>query len=309
MSSDHAEPAPPLQPEDLALAAAMAVFRPRALSPDFLDHLLLHLELAVSDAMAASPPESSPMPLDASLLAFEHELRSLRPLDMDFPTGQRVLNALTAEMSPRSEGFSVIEGTGPTSAAPARRRWSAAAPWAAAAGLVAAGWAALPHLPRFGSVSTPVAHSSYIPFAPYSGEKGTVDPVFIVNRTDSGDRIFGGAQSASTYRPPSVTLPESPVPRGHLNVVAFDLPEDYCRQLGISHGVGIRELGAGGPARIHGLEVGDIILRINGAPVSSADDLAVMIRNSAPGSLVTLKVLRGRLIGEITVRLGNAPSA
>jgi hypothetical protein len=315
MSSEHPEPAPPLQPEDLALAAELSSLSARPPSPGFLDHLLLHLELAVSDAVATSSPESIPMPLDASLLAFEHELRSLRPLEVDFPTGQRVLNALQDEMSPRADTFPVIRGTGPAAPAPAaappatRRRWTVAAPWASAAALVAIGWTALPHLPRLGTTPPTVSSAGLIPFAPDSGEKGTVDRVFLVNRPDPGEAIFGGAQSASIYRPASVIIPESPVRYGHLNVVAFDLPDEYCRQAGISHGVGIRELGAGGPAKTHGLEVGDIILRINGAPVGSADELAVMIRNSAPGSVVKFKVLRGRLIGDIAVRLGHAPSA
>lgn len=310
MSPEHSEPAPPLQPEDFALATTLGSLRPRAASPDFLDRLLLHLELAVSDEMADSPPDSPPMPLDASLLAFEHQLRSLRPLDMDFPTGQRVLQALEAEMRPAPPAFTVLNGTAPAQPEPARRRWTAAAtPWAAAAALVAASWVALPYLPRTGSGQVAAAHSSLIPFAPYSGEKGSVDPIFIVNRKDPGDRVFGVPHTASTFRTPSVSIPEAPLAYGHLNVIAFDLPEEYCRQLGIPHGVGIRELGAGGPAKTHGLEVGDIILRINGAPVGSAEDLAVMIRNSTPGSIVTLKVLRGRMIGELPVRLGAAPSA
>jgi hypothetical protein len=307
MSPDHSEPAPPLQPEDLALASSLGSLRPRAASPDFLDHLLHQLDPAFSDEMAASSPESAPMPLDASLLAFEHELRGLRPLDMDFPTGQRVLHALQAEMSPPAPSFTVLGSAPPPE--PARRRWAAATPWAAAAALVAAGWVALPYLPRTGAGQFTAAHSSLIPYAPLSGEKGSVDLVFPTTRTDLSDRVFGVPHTASSFRTPSVSIPEAPAPNGHLNVIAFDLPEEYCQQLGIKNGVGIRELGVGGPAKTHGLEVGDIIIRINGAPVGSAEDLAVMVRNSQPGSVVTLKVLRGRMIGEIPVRLGAAPSA
>lgn len=315
MSPDHPEPAPPLEPEDLALESTLTRLRPRGATPDFLDRLLYHLELTVSDDTAASSPDSPPMPLDASLLAFEHELRALRPLDMDFPTGQRVLQALAREMTPAAPpAFSVL--TGADRSAPPRRQWAAALPWAAAAALVAVSWVALPYLRTSGHIAS-ATDTGLIPFAPHTGEKGSVALVFPTpGRPDPFRMPFGDKLDAGTLKsgndawsPRAPTIPEATSPYGHLDVTTFDLPDEYCAKLGIKNGIGILSMGAGGPASTQGLEVGDIILRINGAPVSTADEFSVMIKNSAPGSTITLKVLRGRLIGEIPVRLASAPSA
>jgi len=309
MSPDHHEPAPPLQPEDLTLEASLHGLRPRVAPTDFLDRLLYHLELSASDEVAVSAANSPPMPLDASLLAFEHELRSLRPLDIDFPTGQRVLRALEAEMAPAAPAFEVLGGQ--SRPAPTRNRWAAATPWATAAALVAAAWVVMPHIPRTTTGPVVVTHANLIPFA---GEKGSVVPVFPVSPRSvhfgsPNYQLFAGDKGAPSMR--SLTIPEAPAPQAEaqLDVSIFNLPEEYRHRLGITHGVAISGLGEGGPASTHGLEIGDIILRLNGAPVGSTEELSVMIKNSAPGSIVTLQVLRGRLIGDIRVRLETAPSA
>lgn len=314
MSSDHPEPAPPLEPEDHALETSLHALRPRTVAPIFLDHLLNHLELVVSDELAASSPDSPPMPLDASLLAFEHELRSLRPVDFDFPTGQRVLTALQQEMnatSPAAAAFSALPGLQRPAS---RTRWSSPAmPWAAAAALVAASWIALPYLPRAGGGMARANDSGLIPFASRSGEKGSVALVFPVQPQN---QIFGtpGGQPVNAERNPgsplrSFSIPEATSQYGLLGVDSFNLPPEYCEKVGIAQGVGVLYVVNGGPAWTHGVEAGDIILRINGAPVSAVDELAVMVKNSVPGTTMTLRVLRGRAVMDISVRLGSAPSA
>jgi hypothetical protein len=311
MSPDQPEPAPPLDAEDITLEASLPSLRPRSATPDFLERLHLHLEMTVSDETAASSPDSPPMPLDASLLAFEHELRLLRPLEMDFPTGQRVLRALESEMTPAAAPpFSVLNGG--SQPMTSRRRWSAAAPWAAAAALVAAGMVALPYLPRPGGPAL-ADHQGLIPWAT-TGERGSIALVF---PTTPGTVEFGArsgelrAGDNSGARMGSITIPEVTAPQaeGLLNVTLFNLSDDYRRKREIAHGVAIYSMGDGGPASTQGLEVGDIILRLNGAPVSTAEEFTAMIKNSAPGSVVTLRVLRGRLFGDLRVRLGAAPSA
>lgn len=335
MSPDHPEPAPPLEPEDLTLESSLRLLRPPVVPDAFLDRLLTRLELAVADDHALATSDSPPMPLDSSLLAFEHELRALRPLDMDFPTGQRVLRALEREMTPAlpaaaaTPTFPVLTGS-PRSAP--RRKWAAAMPWAAAAALVALGWVALPLLsPRTTPGLARASEGGLIPYASSSGEKGSVFPVF---PTKPGNEVFG-TPHGQFFNPASSTrslgnleapapygypngwgmrgtawsIPEATSPYGYLNLDLFDLPQEYCEKLGISHGVGIMRMGEGGPASTQGLEVGDIIMRINGAPVSTADEFSVMVKNSEPGSVIILEVMRGRLTGKLRVRLGSAPNA
>jgi membrane-associated protease RseP (regulator of RpoE activity) len=258
------------------------------------------------------------MPLDSSLLAFEKELRSLRPMEMDFPTGQQVWRALEREMSPASAAppaLHLLEGTKPAASAATHSKWNHLSPWAAAAALVLASWVALPHLPHRSTTiaaATETAKAGLIPYADRTSEKGSVAPVFPVSPKlavfgDPASQLVAGNLQRTGL--PSVSIPEATSPYGLLDVDTFDLPEDYCRARGLQHGVALRRVGLGGPASTHGLEVGDIIIRINGAPVSTSEDFAVMVKNSAPGSVMTLKVLRGRLLGEIPVRLGSAPSA
>ena len=316
MSPDPAEPAPPLQPEDMSLEAQLATLPLRPPHPDFLDRLLYHLELTACDELAASAPDSPPMPLDATLLAFESELRALKPLEIDFPTGQRVLQAIASEMAPAAPAFSIVPpaaGTSPAAAAPApaasqRRRWSPAAPWAAAAALVAASWLAFPHLPRNPGATT--AHHSFIPYAADPGNRASVDIVYPVN---PGVRYFGphpGLQTVDTNseRASVIAIPEARARYAFLGVDTFDVSPEDLQKFKLPYGVGISRLEPGGPAATQGLEPGDVILRLNGAPVPSADDFAAMVKNSAPGSTLTLTLFRRNIIGNLTVRLGSAPS-
>ena len=321
MSHDTPEPAPALEPEDITLAASLRPLRPQPLSSRLLNLIISRLECSFSDHTAAQDTGSPPMPLDSSLLAFEKELRSLRPMEMDFPTGQQVWRALEREMSPASSSppaLHILEGAKPTSTATTAapdRKWNHLRPWAAAAALVLASWVALPHLPHRSNTTaaaTETAKAGLIPYADRPSEKGSVAPVFPVSPKlavfgDPASQLVAGNLQRTVL--PSVSIPEATSPYGLLDVDTFDLPEDYCRARGLQHGVALRRVGLGGPASTHGLEVGDIIIRINGAPVSTSEDFAVMVKNSAPGSVMTLKVLRGRLLGEIPVRLGSAPSA
>ena len=321
MSHDTPEPAPALEPEDITLAASLRPLRPQPLPTRLLNLIISRLECSFSDHTAAQDTGSPPMPLDSSLLAFEKELRSLRPMEMDFPTGQQVWRALEREMTPASPSpaaLHILEGAKTTSTAtPAApdRKWNQLRPWAAAAALVLASWVALPHLPHRSTTTaaaTQTAKTGLIPYADRTTEKGSVAPVFPVSPKlavfgDPASQLVAGNLQRTGL--PSVSIPEATSPYGLLDVDTFDLPEDYCRARGLQHGVALRRVGLGGPASTHGLEVGDIIIRINGAPVSTSEDFAVMVKNSAPGSVMTLKVLRGRLLGEIPVRLGSAPSA
>ncbi len=58
-------------------------------------------------------------------------------------------------------------------------------------------------------------------------------------------------------------------------------------------GVAVGEITAGSAAEAAGIQVGDRILRIDGAPVSDLGELAGLVRSKRPGSTVSLDVLRG----------------
>ncbi|MFM7029619.1 MAG: S1C family serine protease [Micrococcales bacterium] len=75
---------------------------------------------------------------------------------------------------------------------------------------------------------------------------------------------------------------------------------------GFSTGAKVESLMAKGPAEKAGLKKGDVVTEFNGKPVATASDLTADVRAEAPGSKVTLTVLRAGTTLKITVTLGNA---
>ena len=65
---------------------------------------------------------------------------------------------------------------------------------------------------------------------------------------------------------------------------------------------------AGSPAARGGVIVGDVILELDGQPVSAPDDLHDLLRGNRVGRPVTLRVLRGGVPTEITVALEERPA-
>ncbi|MHA7133974.1 S1C family serine protease [Oerskovia turbata] len=63
-----------------------------------------------------------------------------------------------------------------------------------------------------------------------------------------------------------------------------------------------------GPAAAAGIQAGDVILSIDGRPVSLSDELIVAIRAKAPGDTVTLRVRTGDQERDVRVVLDEAPS-
>ncbi len=64
----------------------------------------------------------------------------------------------------------------------------------------------------------------------------------------------------------------------------------------------------GGPADAAGLQAGDVIVAIDGDPVTSPDELIVRIRAHSPGDVVTLTVRDGGTDTDLQVTLGESES-
>ncbi|HEX5994964.1 MAG TPA: trypsin-like peptidase domain-containing protein [Jiangellales bacterium] len=60
-----------------------------------------------------------------------------------------------------------------------------------------------------------------------------------------------------------------------------------------------------GPAERAGLRPGDVIVAIDGHPVSTADELVVLLRTRQPGDEVTLRYLRDGVEAEVTLTLDS----
>ncbi|CAB4891462.1 MAG: PDZ domain-containing protein [Actinobacteria bacterium] len=70
-------------------------------------------------------------------------------------------------------------------------------------------------------------------------------------------------------------------------------------------GAVIKEVVSGGAAERAGMKAGDIVISINGVPVSDSSDLTAQVRNLAAGSTTDLVIVRGGKTQTITVTLGE----
>jgi serine protease Do len=104
-------------------------------------------------------------------------------------------------------------------------------------------------------------------------------------------------------------LEHGKVIRGYLGVMIQPVGPDMAKAFGLSHGGGalVGDVKPDSPAAKAGLERGDVILEMNGQPVSGADDLSVRVSQTAPGTSVNLKVFRNGQMRDLTVTLGESP--
>jgi len=100
------------------------------------------------------------------------------------------------------------------------------------------------------------------------------------------------------------------VTRAYLGILPQDVTPDMARAFGgkDTRGALVGDVTAGSPAQKGGVERGDIILEVNGKPVTGANDLRMRISMMEPGSNVNLKVMRNGSEREIALGLGELPT-
>ncbi len=94
--------------------------------------------------------------------------------------------------------------------------------------------------------------------------------------------------------------------RGWLGIVPQDITAEQAEQLGLAQG-GVLLAYVGGPGAQAGLRPGDLLLEVDGAPMSSAQDAIVSIAAHKPGSTLAIKILRGRKTLDINATVGERP--
>ena len=85
-----------------------------------------------------------------------------------------------------------------------------------------------------------------------------------------------------------------------------DLPVQYGALIGSSRGGSA--IIAGSPAEAAGLREGDIIVGLNGEPLTEESDLATLIVPYEAGDTITLRILRDNTATEVEVTLGELPA-
>ncbi|MFL6449325.1 MAG: Do family serine endopeptidase [Bryobacteraceae bacterium] len=100
------------------------------------------------------------------------------------------------------------------------------------------------------------------------------------------------------------------VTRGYMGVRLQSLNADMAQAMNLkdSKGAVVASLTPGDPGQKAGLQQGDVITAIDGKKVDGSDDLTMNVISHAPGSAVTLDVIRDGAPKKITVTLGQRPN-
>ncbi len=97
--------------------------------------------------------------------------------------------------------------------------------------------------------------------------------------------------------------------RGYLGLLPQDVSPEIAKEFGLSEPTGalVGSVEADKPAGRAGLKRGDIILKVNGQPVTSANDLRLRISQTSPGTSVDLTIWRDSKTQDVKVQLGESP--
>jgi serine protease Do len=100
------------------------------------------------------------------------------------------------------------------------------------------------------------------------------------------------------------------VSRGYIGVSLQSLDADIAESLGIPKNQGelIRGVTPGGPAARAGIQQGDVIVAVNGQPVTPDQSLAYLVSQQPVGSRVPITLLREGQRRTVTVQVGERPS-
>jgi serine protease Do len=101
------------------------------------------------------------------------------------------------------------------------------------------------------------------------------------------------------------------IQRGYLGVQISNLLDEYRAPLGLSddqEGAYVAEVTAGGPAAQAGLREGDVVVALNGDPITTSTELTRRVGQASPGDVLRLEILREGRRQTINVRSGTRPS-
>jgi len=100
------------------------------------------------------------------------------------------------------------------------------------------------------------------------------------------------------------------VTRGWLGVVIQDIDEELASSFGLedTDGVLVAEVSESSPAAKGDLQQGDIIMKLNGQKVGNVNELRNKIALTAPGSKITLDILRDGKPKSVGITVGEQPA-
>lgn len=106
-------------------------------------------------------------------------------------------------------------------------------------------------------------------------------------------------------------IEEGKVTRGYLGIVIQTMTPELSESFGLDviRGILIAQVSKGSPAEKSGLKVGDIIVSYQGANVSEVGDFRNRVSLTAPGSRVTMGLIRNGKKKQLSVIIGNLEKA
>jgi serine protease Do len=95
--------------------------------------------------------------------------------------------------------------------------------------------------------------------------------------------------------------------RGRIGVVIQPITKELADGFGLSKAQGalVNQVEKGGPAEKAGVEPGDVILRFDGKPVTSSEDLPRVVGATKPGSRVSMQIWRNKTAREVQVTVAE----
>lgn len=127
--------------------------------------------------------------------------------------------------------------------------------------------------------------------------------------TQAGARTQISGQDDLPAVPFSGQSPFSLEPRPYLGVEFEPITPELAQaeNLSVEQGAIIRTVVVGSPAEMAGIQIGDIIEKVNGQTVDQSASLRERIAAYAPGDELTLTLLRDNQTQDVKVTLGTAP--
>jgi serine protease Do len=99
------------------------------------------------------------------------------------------------------------------------------------------------------------------------------------------------------------------VTRGYIGATVQDVTPDIADSLGVEKsGALVADVTPGGPSDAAGIRSGDLVLKVDGRPITSASDLTRQVGGIHSGDAIRLEVRRDGQVRQITVRSGLRPS-
>jgi S1-C subfamily serine protease len=148
-----------------------------------------------------------------------------------------------------------------------------------------------------------------VPFPGFSGGPMIDSQGAIIAMTTSG-LIRGaaiGIPAPVAWRIGKTLAEQGHIKRGYLGIASqpVDLPAAQRGDLSQTCGLLVVRVEPNSPAEKGGLMVGDILVSLNGQPVTDTDDLQAMLRGDVVGNAVEMVVLRGETQHSVHVTVGE----